>query len=200
MDNITAKIPFFPLGMTILPGEVVNLHIFEPRYIQLIQDCNAEEVTFGIPFVKGTQMEEYGTEVRLKKVIRVYKNGTMDILVEGLEIFKILNIVSALPNKLYSGGEIQFVKRQLEIRNMGLVSTLHKYNRVADEVRNPGHFRGPVTIYDIANAVSLTDKQKYKLITVDSLEEQESFLLSVMEYLILLHKQERSAEDQLYLN
>lgn len=200
MDNITAKLAFFPLGMTVLPGEVVNLHIFEPRYIQLIQDCNSEELSFGIPFIKGSQISEYGTQVKLKKVLRVYKNGTMDILVQGTGIFKILNFVSALPNKLYSGGEIQFIKRDSVIRNLELISSLRKYNAVAEEVKNPGHFLGPVTIYDVANAIALTDRQKYKLMTIEDVEEQESFLLNIMDYLVLLHRQERSAEDQLYLN
>ena len=44
-------IPIFPLNIVVFPGEKLNLHIFEDRYIQLINDCVAEKKAFGIVVV-----------------------------------------------------------------------------------------------------------------------------------------------------
>ncbi|MEO1628994.1 MAG: LON peptidase substrate-binding domain-containing protein, partial [Bacteroidota bacterium] len=41
--------PLFPLKLVVYPGEQLNLHIFEPRYKQLIRECEQNKVTFGIP-------------------------------------------------------------------------------------------------------------------------------------------------------
>ena len=43
------KIALFPLSLVVFPGEELRLHIFEPRYKQLIHDCTTDNITFGIP-------------------------------------------------------------------------------------------------------------------------------------------------------
>lgn len=70
-------IPIFPLNLVAYPGEKLNLHIFEPRYIQLINECNTEGKTFGIPVVNNKELLEYGTEMKLEKVqkVRYRRNG-----------------------------------------------------------------------------------------------------------------------------
>ena len=48
---MTNFIPIFPLGIVVYPGEMLNLHIFEPRYKELIKDCHQQKKPFGIPAV-----------------------------------------------------------------------------------------------------------------------------------------------------
>ena len=60
----------FPLQLAIFPGEEVPLHIFEPRYKQLIVECRDEGITFGIPTHVNGRIARYGTEVRLKKILK----------------------------------------------------------------------------------------------------------------------------------
>ena len=55
MEKRNLEIPFFPLGVTLLPEEIIPLRIFEPRYIQLINDCEEKDLTFGIPYVKNSK-------------------------------------------------------------------------------------------------------------------------------------------------
>ncbi len=62
---MTNFIPIFPLGLVVFPGEQLNLHIFEPRYKQLIQECKAADKPFGIPAVIKNAMPEMGTLVRV---------------------------------------------------------------------------------------------------------------------------------------
>ena len=62
---MTNFIPIFPLGIVVYPGEQVNLHIFEPRYKQLINDCFVTKKPFGIPAVLDNNVSEMGTLVKV---------------------------------------------------------------------------------------------------------------------------------------
>ena len=82
----TRFMPMFPLQLVVFPGEHLNLHIFEPRYKQLILECEKEKKTFGVPsFIEGKMME-IGTEMRLIAVEKKYENGEMDVRTEGVAL------------------------------------------------------------------------------------------------------------------
>ena len=76
---MTNFIPIFPLGIVVFPNESLNLHIFEPRYKQMIQECMEQKKMFGIPTVIAQKIGELGTLVRIKEISKTYENGEMDI-------------------------------------------------------------------------------------------------------------------------
>ena len=80
---MTNFIPIFPLGIVVFPGEKLHLHIFEPRYKQLINECKESGKPFGIPTVISNRMNEMGTLVELKDIVQTYDNGEMDIKHRG---------------------------------------------------------------------------------------------------------------------
>ena len=59
-DELTAS---FPVATVVFPGDELNLHIIEPRYLELINDCAKTKMPFGIPAVVGRQIGELGTLV-----------------------------------------------------------------------------------------------------------------------------------------
>src|SRR5690606_9102114 len=100
---MTNFISIFPLGIVIYPGEIVHLHIFEPRYKQLIREYFDENVKpFGIPVVLNNELQEIGTLVEVTEIVKEYSNGDMDIKIKGVEIFRSLEVIKHVPNKLYS--------------------------------------------------------------------------------------------------
>lgn len=103
-------IPIFPLNLVAYPGEKLNLHIFEPRYIQLIKECSEEGKTFGIPVVNNKELLEYGTEMQLEKIRKVHDTGEMDIEVRGLHVIRVLEVIKEVPEKLYAGAIISVVQ------------------------------------------------------------------------------------------
>ena len=76
-------IPIFPLGIVVYPGEELNLHIFEPRYKQLINECYQEKKLFGIPSVIDDQLQDYGTLMQIMEITTVHDNGELDIKTQG---------------------------------------------------------------------------------------------------------------------
>ena len=93
---MTNFINIFPLSIVVYPGEALNLHIFEPRYKQLILDCKESKKPFGIPPVLTDAIGELGTLVELVEITQVYDNGEMDIKTKGLEVFRILEVVKEI--------------------------------------------------------------------------------------------------------
>ncbi len=105
---MTNFIPIFPLGIVVYPGEALNLHIFEPRYKQLINDCFVSKKPFGIPSVINGKISEVGTAVTVIEISKLYDDGKMDIKTQGGSVFKILEIITDLPEKMYSGAIVNY--------------------------------------------------------------------------------------------
>jgi Lon protease-like protein len=63
---VTNFIPIFPLALVVFPGEALNLHIFEPRYKELVNECHAGGKPFGIPAVIENKVSELGTLVEIE--------------------------------------------------------------------------------------------------------------------------------------
>lgn len=103
-------IPIFPLNLVAFPGEKMNLHIFEPRYKQLIKECVEETKTFAIPVVDKKAILEYGTEMRVNAIVKKYEGGELDITVEGLHVVRVLDVVKEIPEKLYSGAVVSVIE------------------------------------------------------------------------------------------
>src|SRR4051812_19851218 len=107
-DTMTNFIPIFPLGIVVYPGEQLNLHIFEPRYKQLIKECFSEKKTFGIPSVIDKRMQDFGTVVKVTEITTIHDSGEMDIKTEGTQVFKVLEVIREIPEKLYSGAIVNY--------------------------------------------------------------------------------------------
>jgi Lon protease-like protein len=96
-------IPIFPLNIVVYPGEQLNLHIFEERYKQLINESFKTQKPFGIPSVFNNNVSEIGTLAKVTEIVQVYDDGKMEIRTEGISVFRVLEIIKKVPDKLYSG-------------------------------------------------------------------------------------------------
>ena len=90
MQENYQNIPLFPINLSVLPYEKVNLHIFEDRYKKLINHSLDENKTFGIVYTKNKVMSKIGTVVKINEIYKKYDDGRFDLSIKGLERFKIL--------------------------------------------------------------------------------------------------------------
>ncbi|MEM7658025.1 MAG: LON peptidase substrate-binding domain-containing protein, partial [Bacteroidota bacterium] len=102
-------LPLFPLSLVVYPGEMLRLHIFEPRYRQLINECVEENRTFGIPAVIDKSIRLTATELRVVSVDRTLSGGEMDVTTQGLRRFQIRQFFKVSPDKLYPGGLVEWL-------------------------------------------------------------------------------------------
>ena len=98
------ELGLFPLGMVLLPTEQVPLHIFEERYKELIAECLADESEFGLVFADGDGVRESGTRAAVIQVLARLEDGRMNIVVEGRERFKLLELTGG---RSYQTGEVE---------------------------------------------------------------------------------------------
>jgi Lon protease-like protein len=84
-----AEIGLFPLGVVLLPTERVPLHIFEPRYRELIEECLEADGEFGLVFADEGGIREIGTRARVTEVLERFDDGRLNIVVEGGERFRV---------------------------------------------------------------------------------------------------------------
>ena len=111
---MTDFLPLFPLKMVVFPNEKLNLHVFEPRYKQLIRECQQNGITFGVPAFIDNKIMDFGTELELEKIEKQHEGGELDIRTKGVGIFKIQEFYQKTPHKLYSGADIERIENDFE--------------------------------------------------------------------------------------
>jgi Lon protease-like protein len=85
-------LPLFPLDLVLLPGVPLPLHIFEPRYKEMIKECLERKSPFGVIRVKQESFVNTGCTAEIINVLKTYPDGRMNILVEGQKRFEVLQV------------------------------------------------------------------------------------------------------------
>jgi len=180
LQTMTNFIPVFPLGIVVYPGEIVNLHIFEPRYRQLVNECHSEGKPFGIPAVIDNRMNEMGTLVKITEVVKVYENGELDIRTQGVRVFRVLELIKSVPDKLYSGAIVNYPenvegpgKRTLMTKVVKAVRDLHQMLKISKDFHKPDE---DLCSYDIAHHAGMTLEQEYELLGLMQEEQRQEYL------------------------
>ncbi|TXK46392.1 peptidase [Pontibacter qinzhouensis] len=195
---MTKYLPLFPLGIVVYPGEKLNLHIFEPRYKQLIQECITNKTTFGIPSFLENGIGEYGTELKVLRVEKKYDNGEMDIKTQALGIFRVIKLDKQAPGRLYPGGEVQpqetdlsgdvFFRVEIEKLLRQLYEALHITSLL---LSLPADFKS----FDVAHHLGLSLEQEYLLLQTKSEADRQDFILQHLRAIVpVVHETERLKE------
>ncbi len=176
---MTNFIPIFPLGIVVYPGEMLNLHIFEPRYKELIKDCHQQKKPFGIPAVFNNRVNEMGTIMQIIEISKEYEDGKMDIKTEGLSVFKILERVESLPDKLYGGAIVTYPKIQMQGNPTIMKKILEGIRSIYHTLNIKKEFSKPddlLKCYDVAHHAGLTIEDEYHLLELEHELQRQEFL------------------------
>jgi Lon protease-like protein len=91
-EIVSALLPLFPLDLVLLPGVPLPLHIFEPRYKEMIAECLEQKREFGIIRAHDEKMATIGCSAEIINVLKKYPDGRMNILTEGRRRFEVLQV------------------------------------------------------------------------------------------------------------
>jgi Lon protease-like protein len=201
---MTNFIPIFPLGIVIYPGEKLHLHIFEPRYKQLIKECHEAGKPFGIPVVLNQKLQEMGTLVTITEIVQEYENGEMDIRTQGSQIFRILEVIKSVPEKLYSGAIVNYPENIEDEGNAKLMQTLltsvKEVHRLLNINKEFPKAEAELRSYDIAHHVGLSVEEEYELLGLFlELQRQEYLKRHLQKVLPMLMEMEQ-LKDKVKLN
>lgn len=192
----------FPLSIVIMPQEQKYLHIYEPRYKQLINDCFAQNKDFGIPAVVDGVAMSMGTRVKIVDIEKFYPDGKMDIRVEGVSIFKLNNLNQKLENKLYASGEIEtFLFNDRYPKNTELLQLFKKYAEIQYNIKPIYEYDSSISIFEIANSLQLSNSEKFALINnTQNPIIQQNILINYLRLFIAVRVQEEQLNYNFMLN
>jgi Lon protease-like protein len=172
--------PIFPLSLVVFPGENINLHIFEPRYKQLLEETRTHETHFAIaPYFEGRDLI-YATEVRLEKTVKLYPNGKSDITLKGLNVVKIIDFFPKHPQKLYPAAEIiplTFTDNVDVLINMDILQRLQRLYAAMNiqniNLKEAQHFR----CSDVGHKVGFSIDQEFEFMLINNELDRSQYML-----------------------
>ena len=193
---MTNFIPIFPLGIVVFPGEELNLHIFEPRYKQLIKECYEQKKPFGIPTVLNNKLQDMGMLVEVTDIVQEYENGEMDINTQGVKVFRTLEVIKKVPEKLYSGAIVNYPHNRMDDGNPKLMLTIingvkevHRLLNISKDFIKP---EDKLTSYDVAHHAGLSVEEEYELLgLLRELQRQEYLKRHLQKVLPMLMEMEQ---------
>jgi Lon protease-like protein len=108
------EIGLFPLGIVLLPSERVPLHIFEPRYRELIGECIEEGTDFGLLYADEEGIRDVGTRARVAAILERFDDGRLNVVVEGLRRFTVERLTEGRSFMTAEVGEVEDDARDVE--------------------------------------------------------------------------------------
>lgn len=200
MTGTTKYMAMFPLGVFLLPGEQIPLRIFEPRYKQLINECNETGETFGIPYADEEILKPYGSEVELVKIAAKNSLGEMVILIRGVSNFHLLNFKGKISDKLYGAGIVEYVDDNFTTTNPELAVLVKKLNLNLDPLLGSLISNNAINLMNIAKALMLNSEEKYLFYSMRNQAKMEAFLIKRLKFLERIQSQEKLLENNFSLN
>jgi Lon protease-like protein len=200
---MTNFIPIFPLGIVVYPGESLNLHIFEPRYKQLIADCFEQKRLFGIPAVIENRMQDFGTLISVTDITKVYEQGEMDIKTKGEKVFRVLEVIREVPDKLYSGAIVTYPDShergnpEVMRRLMASIRELHRLLNVQKEFNKSDE---ELKVYDVAHHIGLSLQEEYELLNLFDERQRQEYLKRHLTKVIPLIAEMELLKEKIKLN
>jgi Lon protease-like protein len=189
------RFPLFPLGLVLLPGELVPLHIFEERYKLMIGECLEQEHEFGIIWLSDDGLKDVGCSARITRVLERFDDGRLNILVEGTEPFRLTRRIEDLP---YPAGDIEPLADVGEAGEAALDRARARYADLVEEVtesRPEPEALAQLDAYGMAATLEVAPAAKQTLLELRSesgrLEQLEALFAEALQRIKMA---ERAAE------
>ena len=181
------QIPLFPLQTVLFPGASLPLHIFEPRYKQMMQDCEAHGLDFGVVCVEQEGLAVVGCTARLVNVLERYDDGRLDILTRGERRFQILSLDETEP---YLQAHVEFLTDDTDpaprtLRESALALHFEVMQHLMGDQAELPHLQldSPVG-YLLASALPLSLLTQQTLLCLQSDKQRTDMLVHIYEDLL----------------
>lgn len=172
MAESLENFPLFPLGIVLLPGELVALHVFEERYKLMIGECIETDTEFGIIWLSDERLHEIGCTARVTDVVERFDDGRMNIVVTGELPFRLVRRVDDLP---YPAGDIDVIDFESDGAPSLAAEARRHYadlvERVTDERPDAETLDG-MDAFAMAATIELEPAAKQELLETESEDER----------------------------
>ncbi|MDQ3435539.1 MAG: LON peptidase substrate-binding domain-containing protein [Actinomycetota bacterium] len=180
MGESIERFPLFPLGLVLLPGEVVPLHVFEQRYRTMIAECLESESEFGIVWLGDEVLHDVGCTAEITQVMEEMDDGRMNILVQGVTPFRLERRVDDMD---YPAGDVVLLDEEEfadggETSRAARASYADLVERVTDS-RPAESDLAELDAYGMASTIAFENEAKQELLELRSESERLSRLATL---------------------
>jgi Lon protease-like protein len=195
------EIGLFPLELVLLPTERVPLHIFEPRYKELIGECLRNGREFGLMLQDEQGRREIGTRAAVVEVLQVFDDGRMNVIVEGHERFRLRELTSG---RIFLTGAVEPVDDEdVEVDEAENEQALALFRRLVEavggDVDEPDDDVGPLS-FQIAARIDFGTEPKQELLELRSESARLRHLCPLLEAAIEAVQREREIRERAATN
>jgi len=192
------ELGLFPLPLVLVPSERIPLHIFEPRYRELIGECIERGEEFGLVLAAGDgAVHEVGTRAAVAEVLDELPDGRMNIVVEGGDRFRLLELTSgrsfataAVEELVDDEDPVEEADRARALELFGgLVETAGGGVEVPDG-------DSPLLDFELAARVDFGVEAKQELLASTSPRERMTKLVSLLETALEAVRLERDVQQR----
>lgn len=203
------QIPLFPLPLVLAPLEILPLHIFEPRYREMLKDAQAGDQIFGVhyfepanEFERQPSIGSVGCVAEIRDV-QTMEDGRSNILTNGLVRYRLNKVIDE--EKAYLLGDVEFFEDELQDERETLKiadEVFALFTRIAKAAFKMSGNRGKFPAIEraapepmsflVAAALNLNNEKKYELLEMTSTVERLSRLLKLLN--LATDQMEASAE------
>ncbi len=177
------ELGLFPLPIVLVPTERIPLHIFEPRYKELVDECIELGQEFGLVLATGDgAVHEIGTRARVAQVVELLDDASLNIVVEGGERFRLLDLTSG---RAFTTGIVEPVRDDDEPavaadaeRALEIFTELAEVSESDVEVPDP---LSPLFDFELAARVDFAVEAKQELLSMTSPRARMTALVGLLE-------------------
>jgi Lon protease-like protein len=191
------QLGLFLLEGVLLPTEQVPLHVFEPRYRQLIRECLEKESEFGWVLADDDGLRDVGCRAGLLGVLEEFDDGRLLVAVEGRQPFRVERLTSG--REFYTAevepveddgsvGKPRDVSRALE-----LYTSILATSEVEVELPDAA---SPVLSYELAARIEFDVGPKQELLELRSERARLARVLEILEETATQLAREKEARDR----
>jgi Lon protease-like protein len=179
VGHATVEIGLFPLGIVLMPGKHVPLHIFEERYRELIGDCLRTGDEFGLILSDADGLRTIGCRARVAEVLHRFPDGRMNIVIEGGDRFRVVRLTAG---RSFLTAEVEPVTDDASLAEPSATDVeacLAAYRRVAEAAEaDPDELDPSVTglAFAIAGTVEMEPAAKQEVLEAVSEEARLALL------------------------
>lgn len=188
------QLPHFPLELVPFPGERIHLHIFEPRYRQLIHEVDQSGSTFCIPSVIDRKVQPLGTEMALVAIKKRYDDGKLDVTVEGLGVVQTIDFFPMLIGWLFPGGsieQVQSISNGHDVNRLRIMDLLREFWKLLGIEKEVPGISDLESVFRIGHHIGLTLQQEYDLLSLtEELDRQDSVIAHLEQLLPSVRRME----------
>jgi len=197
-------IPAFPLQIVVFPEETLNLHIFEPRYLEMIEYCNSQKSIFGMPVFLNNEISKFGTTIELLSVEKIYETGEIDIKCIGRNPFEVVNFYKESFPKLYPSVSIDLLNFSIENADPTKMKRIKfQFAELQDVLKTDKQiddFYGDGLSFKLGHYLALSIIQKIKLLTIAEENERLDFIISHLDSILPILQNAEETKEKIRSN